>query len=390
MQFSKMVTESILFISYSGLWPATDGKRQRTYALITALSARYHVDYLIINNQEDFAAASSGFKNTNVSFLSAMRSKPTIFFKLKRKLGIIFIKDKSIQSFIEELCCKKNYSFIFSRYIHPVRQVPPGIKLICDVDDDFIEKFTQKIRNKVSIVQSLRFNFILYLNYLTYRMLLKRANHRLFVKESDLAPNSTLVPNIPMQLTQLSSAYRFHVNDFPRLLFVGKLSYSPNARGLDWFLEQVWNNLVVAVPGIQLTVVSSAPAQDIRLSNKLNAPGITYLGLVENLEEVYRASALIVVPILEGAGSSIKVAEALYFGRPVVATEFGARGHENQVKEGFIFSTDKPTDFAQYIIHLMRNPIQLNNLQAEINDWAKDFYSFKRWQNELLEAVVKI
>ena len=44
---------SLLFITTSSNWPLTDGKRQRTWFLVEALSLRFNVDLLLIGYQND-------------------------------------------------------------------------------------------------------------------------------------------------------------------------------------------------------------------------------------------------------------------------------------------------------------------------------------------------
>jgi hypothetical protein len=44
---------SILFVTTSSNWPLTDGKRQRTWFLIEALSEKFNVDLLFIGYQSE-------------------------------------------------------------------------------------------------------------------------------------------------------------------------------------------------------------------------------------------------------------------------------------------------------------------------------------------------
>ena len=50
------------------------------------------------------------------------------------------------------------------------------------------------------------------------------------------------------------------------------------------------------------------------------------LGYVDNLEPLYNDSKLVIVPIFEATGLSIKLHEALAAGRAVVSTPVGCRG----------------------------------------------------------------
>ena len=62
--------KSILFVAYSGPFPAIDGKRQRTHALLRALSSRYQVDYLFINDEYDFRLSKEQFSSESIRYLN--------------------------------------------------------------------------------------------------------------------------------------------------------------------------------------------------------------------------------------------------------------------------------------------------------------------------------
>jgi hypothetical protein len=55
-------------------------------------------------------------------------------------------------------------------------------------------------------------------------------------------------------------------------------------------------------------------------------PRIVPHGFVDDLRDVWRACDWIVIPIRHGSGVSVKAAESLYHGMPVLSTSFGLRG----------------------------------------------------------------
>lgn len=109
------------------------------------------------------------------------------------------------------------------------------------------------------------------------------------------------------------------------LLFVGNLSYEPNVDGLKWFIKDVWRELVGRDSTMRLTVVGKSPAEEIA---RLCAceKGVELHADAPDLRPYYRESYAVVVPLLSGGGTRIKILEAATAGRPVISTRIGAEG----------------------------------------------------------------
>ena len=105
-----------------------------------------------------------------------------------------------------------------------------------------------------------------------------------------------------------------------RLLFVGSLNYEPNAQGLEWFVREVAPRVRERV-AIEIEVVGPG-----RRGPEL--PGVTYLGRVDDVGAAYARAHAAVVPLRAGAGSRLKVVEALARGVPLVSTSLGVEGYD--------------------------------------------------------------
>lgn len=92
-------------------------------------------------------------------------------------------------------------------------------------------------------------------------------------------------------------------------LLVADWRYGPNAEGLRWFQREVRPALTSDV------VVAGRGSEGI-------AGG---LGFVEDLGPLYDGAAVVVSPVRAGAGTQLKVVEALARGRLVVTTPYGVR-----------------------------------------------------------------
>lgn len=377
----------ILFIAESGPLPAIDGKRQRTHAILRALEREYSIDYLIIDNLHDFNLVHGIYPSSGVRFFRVNGDYSTLRARLYKKLGLLFVRNASISRYIQKLISENKYEFLFSRYISPVRHLPASPKIVCDVDDDFEEQYRTRIRSTSGWVKKLRLYQIYLVNRVFYTKLKNRCTRLFFVKEGDQIKDSVVLPNLPFQVLD-SMGMEWKPCLEKRILYAGKLSYRPNAEGLKWFLEEVWPLLITAIPTCKLTVVASVDSQDQELERLLlNMEGISYVGRVESVMEAYATHALVIAPVFSGGGSNIKIAEALYMGRPVVTTPFGVRGFEEAQQEGLIWVQDDAYKTMQVVCSLFDNPDNLAKLQNTIFQWARSAYSFSEWEKVLLEGV---
>jgi glycosyltransferase involved in cell wall biosynthesis len=117
------------------------------------------------------------------------------------------------------------------------------------------------------------------------------------------------------------AAPRRHPGDQLNVLFVGAVNYRPNQLGLEWFIKDVLP-LVRArssVP-VHVDVVGSRPRRLVGQEQ------VTLHGRVHSLEPFYRRAHVVVVPVLYGSGTRLKVIEAMAYRRPVVSTAAGAEG----------------------------------------------------------------
>jgi glycosyltransferase involved in cell wall biosynthesis len=130
------------------------------------------------------------------------------------------------------------------------------------------------------------------------------------------------------------------------LLFVGSMDYRPNDRAVAWFVEEV-------LPRLRLKVT---PALDVvgRLPrHPALAKDVRYSGQVVDLAPWYERAHAVIVPLFEGSGTSLKVIEAMAYGRPVVATGVGARGLPVVAGVHYL-EADDPDRFSEHLVVIAR------------------------------------
>jgi glycosyltransferase involved in cell wall biosynthesis len=174
-----------------------------------------------------------------------------------------------------------------------------------------------------------------------------------------LAPNARplVVPN-GVDLTRYGFRGHAPASAGPGpLLFVGDLTWPPNAEGLAWFAEKVWQ--LLASSGLRVEVLGrGAPAELVRA-----APDWTFLGEGGDTRPLWARATAAIVPLLAGGGTRLKILEAAACGAPVVSTRVGAEGL------GFadgseILLRDDPAGFADAVLRLAGNQAFAEGLAA--------------------------
>jgi polysaccharide biosynthesis protein PslH len=174
-------------------------------------------------------------------------------------------------------------------------------------------------------------------------------------------PDVTVVPN--GYETSREPVGRDEVRTPPTVAFIGHFGYPPNAEGAAWYLGQVLPLLRAECPDLRTVIVGSH-------SELLDLPadeGVTATGRVDDpVDELARAD-VVVVPLLAGVGTRIKVIEAWAYGVPVVSTTVGAYGLGAQ-DEVDVLLADTPAAFAAAVMRLLddtdlRRLLRENGLQ---------------------------
>lgn len=139
-----------------------------------------------------------------------------------------------------------------------------------------------------------------------------------------------------------------HVERHPEpnaLIAVGNWNYFPNRTGLLHFVHQIWPQIIEACPDARLLVVG-------RGENPMpgSAVGVEWVGEVNNLAPWYGRASLAIAPIYVGAGMKTKIMEALFYGVPVVASQFATEGIDSN---SLLVSSINDQDMAKKILQAL-------------------------------------
>jgi polysaccharide biosynthesis protein PslH len=185
-------------------------------------------------------------------------------------------------------------------------------------------------------------------------------------------PNAVEVPNGYELEWEPRTETEVRDPDAPVFSFVGLQSYAPNADASRWMATVVLPTIRESIPGARFRVVGRGGES---LSELASLPGVTITGAVDDLREEMRRADVAVVPIRFGAGTRLKVVEALANRIPVVTTKVGCEGID--VVDGeHVLVADDDMAFAEACVRLTRD----GELRRRLVDaGAKLFESGYQW-----------
>ncbi|MBB6500860.1 glycosyltransferase [Pedobacter cryoconitis] len=140
------------------------------------------------------------------------------------------------------------------------------------------------------------------------------------ILEKDIKKTHLVSSPVPMKAGKKDGSFSFE----NKLVFLGGEDHFPNKEGLDWFLMNCWKPLKAGYPQLRVEIVGKWNQQTVN-NYQEQLDGVSFLGYVDNLNEVLENS-IFIVPIRIGSGIRMKIIEAVNLGVPFVSTEVGAEG----------------------------------------------------------------
>jgi glycosyltransferase involved in cell wall biosynthesis len=166
------------------------------------------------------------------------------------------------------------------------------------------------------------------------------------------------------------------VKNRPRVvLFIGNYAISTNREAVRAVRDRIADAVLREIPGVVFRFVGANPPVD------LGHPRFQFPGFVDSVADEIRRADVVISPILKGWGMPTKVVESLACGKPVIATEAGARSIPLRFERLRVCSLDR---FAGEIVRTLREnrPVATRDLEA-----LKNEYSWEIRIGRLVQAI---
>jgi len=336
---------------FSSLYPLPEniGTRMRTMNFVRFFKKMGEVDLVYFQKghenhsgqgtfRKEFRIEKRGVSEENENFPRYRDFKDRIRRIADRRPWIVSDWPKRAIEELNAVITGDHYDVVLCRYIqtsHPFLGFPGSLRkrMIIDFDDVFSTSlFEAYVKRDPGIYAGLKW-------HLQRRMLLEYQKRwltlgaALFCSDEDRkevtgqagSANAHLVPNTyPTGARSRKPDDSGYINR-RALLFVGALDYEPNIAGLKWFLDGIFPKVKERYHDVRLLVVGRRPPEDL-VRTCGEHPGVEIHPDVPDVGPYYEMCGAVVVPLLCGGGTRIKILEAAMAGRPVLSTPLGAQG----------------------------------------------------------------
>lgn len=337
----------ILIVIPKNIFPVNDGAKRANYSLLKSVSLlKKDVDLLIFNEgpveesqyKKEFSI-SQVFLGVRENYRSQWHRvlvllKEFICSPFTPMSANVFKQNKNL-NLIKSILKENDYDSIIFDGLHPyqgfekilnIKKNDQNFKLIYrahNVESDIW--FTKAAKTKNLILRL----FINYQGNLIGKLekrLMEKAHNVWTISDEDQVVFKAQVPSDKYKTIPVGMNFRLDEKltdeKYIYLMFLGKLDWDPNREGLQWFFNTIWP--FVKNERLKLTVAGSGDGK--WLSKYSDFINVNFLGMIDDVADLYLKSDYSIVPIQFGSGTRIKVIESISFGVPVISTQMGIQG----------------------------------------------------------------
>lgn len=337
----------VLYVANLIPYPKDNGGKIFTYSTIKSLSENHEVDLVCFYEHEDEFVARNALSAycKNITMLPIrVTTRENISLMIRKAFRSLFsLKPLAVSKYytremeleIKKIIAENNYDYVFFNLL-----------AMCIYLDGIIDSFPN-IRtvlyeqNCEAIIYKGHYNstcnpikkFFLFLEYIKLnkfeqemvskvdKLILLSANDKMNLNIKDR--NVSIIPIGVENPNRLHDYHNCNSSNKIRLLFVGTLTWKPNLDGIVWFLENVMP--LCKSEEYELTIVGKYTGCE--LSTLANAySNVNLLGYVDDIEDIYDKSDVLLVPLFVGSGQRVKIIEAYSRGFAVITTDIGVSG----------------------------------------------------------------
>ncbi|GHT20220.1 hypothetical protein FACS189429_8390 [Bacteroidia bacterium] len=328
----------ILFVSphFHSFKHSCGGAEQRTYLLLKALTGFAEVDFVAFHEAAGFDQLPINVvyqqKTSNGSIISKWEKWLPVLRFWNRKT--IFPVNKNKAKIVAKFAQNADYDLIVTRYIPKAMECDLlrfADKLWLDVDDLPSDYYHIMASNAKSRSGKIRYALLSKIAKFHQRKIIKKVKKTTF-PNPDAARYFTgaYLPNIPFY-EQTCPPVDF-LRTEKRIFFIGNLYHEPNFLGVEYFLKKIYLPLKQRVADVEFYIGGGYRDNLRDVWGKY--ADVHLLGFVPDLRAEYEKSRVVVVPVYHGAGTNIKVVEALQMNRCCVLSEFATRGFSDIFIDG--------------------------------------------------------
>lgn len=407
----------ILWLSHLIPYPPKGGVLQRAFHLVREMASRHELDLVAFNQRSLINPLFPANSNPEQIALTELRKYCNLvdIFPIPSEVrpygkhilalqslisrdcyNVNWLKSKKFHARVIELTTQKKYDWIHYDTISLAPFLANTDSKLC-LDHHNIEShmLDRRAENENNLFKKL------YFSYEAKRLLAyekeKCPNFNLNIVCSDidgarlneLSPQSRVetIPNgvdIDYFSSGASGAEQIPFN----FLFVGTLSWYPNADAVKYIARELWPAIAAALPGATIDIVGANPPQEI-LAVAERDSCFRVRGFVDDVRPYFDRASVFLCPIRDGGGTKLKILDAMAMGKAIVAHPLACEGISVQHGQNVLLG-DSTESLVSAAIMASKDSMLRNNLEKEARRLVEQKYAWSAIGDRyagLLEAL---
>ena len=395
-----------LIVSYKYPLPENGGDRIRTMHFVRFFKQKGDVDVMYFHKDPQAVEIGSPFSNTRYIDIydgNYHKNKLNHYLEKIKYTKPYYLPEYTTEAInkIVNIIANCNYDYVLCRYAInalPLFFLPKNSnsKVIVDIDDVMTSNLyktlhadhrtIKSITKKLKIIIDQKFAQL-------YQAKCAKLGKTIICSDMDMVTinktndtsNIFIVPNV---VPDFILPYAYNTNGYHNLstiLFVGNLSYKPNVEGIIWFIKEVFDRSISDGYQLKLLIAGKEPDPQLRaLCNEYKS-----IELVDSppvIEPFYDRCGAVIVPLLGGGGTRIKILEAGKALRPIISTQIGAYGLNLEDYKHVLYFKDYMTFMEHYLWLQEQNNYRM--LTENMNNYVEKNYSIQNF-NSAVEKMLK-
>jgi polysaccharide biosynthesis protein PslH len=136
--------------------------------------------------------------------------------------------------------------------------------------------------------------------------------------------NSKTLAVVPVGFNVGKYKPKQEINLNHKLFYIGSLDWIPNQEGIIWFINNCWEKLRQNFPDLEIHIAGRNTPK--WLISGYSKPGIVWAGEVDEIQDFINDKTIMVVPLFSGSGMRVKIIEAFFSYKAVVASGIAVQG----------------------------------------------------------------
>ncbi len=393
----------ILIISPLVPWPLYSGGSVRIFNLLKQMSLRGHEVFLLVGENSSSLTIDSelaGFCEKIYTYKIPIFN--SFFFHLRSVFSFkiypaVKFQSKYFKEILYSILSEKKPDIIWVNFSFMVDMLPDGlhkkIPVILDQHESerlvyygYLKKgnLLQKVFSLINIIKLNAFE----------RKVFSNINIVLCVSEGEAAVIGKHIKKEVKILVVPNGVDEAFFNNLDSktskeniIIFCANMAIRRNIEAAVWFAKRIFPKIKRQIPDAKFWIVGSWPSLEVLRLNEI--PGVKVVGMVKDIKKYYTKGKVFVAPYHFGAGTKLKVFEAMASGVPVVSTDIGAQGIEVTNNKNIVIANNE-NDFCNSVVELLSNLQRAKEVGDAGQSLVKEKYTWNKIVSRLEPEILKL